>query len=155
MRRGVQHFVQNTLEGYPAIGGRVLEVGSLNVNGTVRQFFSNFSFYIGLDMRRGRNVQLVAKADNIPFDNETFDCVVCCDTLEHDDRFWISIDEMRRVLKPGGLFMLTVPGIGFGKHSHPSDYWRFTKEAIELLMAGMKEINVVEEKMAVLGSSVK
>lgn len=155
MRRGVQHFVINSLAEASGLSGKVLEVGSLNVNGTVRQYFKNFNVYVGLDMRRGRNVQLVAKADNIPFADETFNCVACCEMLEHDDHFWVSIKEMRRVLKKGGLLLLTVPGIAFGKHDHPADYWRFTGEALEVLMRGMHNIYVHEDRMAVFGRGWK
>ena len=35
--------------------------------------------------------------------------VVCCATLEHDKRFWLSVKEMQRVLRPGGLLVIGVP----------------------------------------------
>ena len=44
------------------------------------------------------------------FEDDLFDLVLCSATLEHDKRFWLSVAEMRRVLKPGGLLIISVPG---------------------------------------------
>src|SRR5918999_836159 len=44
------------------------------------------------------------------FQDDWFDLVVCCSTLEHDKRFWLSVAEMKRVLAPGGLLIIGVPG---------------------------------------------
>jgi len=67
--------------------------------------------------------------------------------LEHDRCFWKSIPEMARVLAPGGRLLLTTRGIGFPVHRHPSDYWRFTPEAVEALLtdAGLNVLESVED----------
>src|SRR5688500_10237951 len=44
------------------------------------------------------------------FRSNWFDLVVCSATLEHDKRFWLSVKEMQRVLTPGGLLIISVPG---------------------------------------------
>ena len=44
------------------------------------------------------------------FDSNWFDLILCSATLEHDKRFWRSVSEMRRVLRPGGLLIISVPG---------------------------------------------
>ena len=44
------------------------------------------------------------------FDDRSFDLVLCNATLEHDKRFWLSVAEMKRVLRPGGLLVIGVPG---------------------------------------------
>jgi SAM-dependent methyltransferase len=44
------------------------------------------------------------------FSDGVFDIVVSNATLEHDPRFWLTLAEMRRVLKPGGLLLIGVPG---------------------------------------------
>jgi SAM-dependent methyltransferase len=101
----------------------VLEVGSLNVNGTVRAFF--LGHYVGVDMRDGPNVDIVGRADALPFVANRFDVVVSTEMLEHDPSFWLSLAEVGRVLKPGGHLLLTTRGNGFGEHNEPSDYFRF------------------------------
>lgn len=48
------------------------------------------------------------------FDDSSFGCVVCNSVLEHDPRFWESIGEMYRIIRPGGLLALGVPGFRGG-----------------------------------------
>ncbi len=55
-----------------------------------------------------------AVAERLPFPDDTFDCVTCLEVLEHlPEKNWTSaIQEMRRVLKPGGVLIVTVPHAG-------------------------------------------
>jgi len=142
MKPEIMRYVSELLKRTAPVTGRVLDVGSLNVNGSVKSLFTQCSEYIGLDMRLGPDVDVVAKADSIPYDNDYFDCVVCCEMLEHDDNFFKSLEEMKRVLKSGGYLILTVPGIGFKIHNYPSDYWRFTPFAMELMLKGFHSVEV-------------
>lgn len=49
-------------------------------------------------------------AHNLPYEDESFDCVISVMMLEHDPEFWLSLSEMNRVLKPGCPLVLVVPG---------------------------------------------
>lgn len=116
--------------------GRVLEVGALDVNPDDPRYgaFPRFGDdYIGVDMREGANVDVVANAHSLPFDDASFDCVVSSEMLEHDDAFWLSMSEMGRVLKPGGALILTARGNGCPEHGCPSDYYRFMPQAVKVL----------------------
>ena len=62
---------------------KVLEVGSLNINGSVREFFTNCD-YLGVDIGEGKDVDLVCKGHELPFPNLSFDVVISCECLEHD-----------------------------------------------------------------------
>lgn len=121
-----------------------LEVGSLNVNGSVRQFFTGI--YIGLDMREGPDVDVVGPASELPFIADRFDVVVSTEMLEHDPTFWLSLAEMGRVLKPGGHLLLTTRGNGFGEHNEPSDYWRFMPASRGLLLE-LASCNLVSQAL--------
>lgn len=112
--------------------GRTLEVGSLDVNGSVREFFDGP--YVGIDMRDGPGVDVVGYARELPFDDATFDVVVSTEMLEHDPTPWLSMAEMGRVLKPGGHLLITTRGNGFGEHNEPHDYWRYMPQAGGLLL---------------------
>lgn len=52
---------------------------------------------------------VASAAERLPFGNDRFDCVVCSDTIEHTDDDQRSVDELLRVLKPGGTLVITVP----------------------------------------------
>jgi SAM-dependent methyltransferase len=127
-------WVEQKVEQLDLKGKNVLEVGSRNVNGSVRPLFESES-YVGVDMMAGDSVDIVGRADDLPFEDESFDVVVSTEMLEHDPFFWLSIPEMARVLKTDGYLLLTTRGIGFPYHEFPGDYWRFTEEAIRHLFA--------------------
>lgn len=111
----------------------VLEVGSYNVNGSVRELF--IGEYVGVDILEGPGVDRVVDAHNLSeaFENEQFDVVLCLEMLEHDSAPWVSCVELGKVLKPGGTLIVTARGNGFPEHNNP-DRWRFMKEGmIDLL----------------------
>ncbi|QWD89162.1 class I SAM-dependent methyltransferase [Polynucleobacter sp. MWH-CaK5] len=61
-------------------------------------------------------------------DDETFDCIILTQVLQFIDNLDASISECNRVLKTGGVLLVTLPAIGrvdsiSGVHG---DYWRFT-----------------------------
>jgi SAM-dependent methyltransferase len=89
------------------------------------------------------------------FKRDWFDLVVCCATLEHDKRFWLSVAEMKRVLRPGGLLVVGVPGyikdperdqgrstLTYRVH-YAFDYYRFSEQAMrEVIFEGMERVRV-------------
>ncbi|MCC7492671.1 MAG: class I SAM-dependent methyltransferase [Fimbriimonadaceae bacterium] len=97
---------------------RILDVGCGNALFTqwLRQKAGSV---VGVDhnprnCRRGRaaypELHLAASAaEGLPFPDAHFDCVVCSDTLEHTDDDQASVDELLRVLRPGGTLVLTMP----------------------------------------------
>lgn len=116
---------------YSSHGPKVLDIGSLDVNGSVRHLFHKYGVdYVGIDFREGPNVDIVMNAHDIDQFLFDFDTIVCLNTLEHDDAFWITLDNINKRLKQGGYFFFAIPTIGFPLHDHPSDYWRFTEQAI-------------------------
>lgn len=137
MTGACQYWIQQAVANYP-LKGKVLEVGSYNVNGSPRGHFwdrTRFPSYTGVDMRSGPDVDFVMNAQDLKFEDETFDVVVDAERMEHDDQFWISCAEEFRVLKPGGYIIITTRSWnGFGPHDYPSDYWRFMDRGIEALL---------------------
>jgi SAM-dependent methyltransferase len=102
---------------------KILDVGSYDVNGTMKPIFAKGQ-YIGLDMEEGPNVDIVGVSHEIPFEKNEFDIVISSSCFEHDDMFWISFQEMCRVLKPGGYMYVQAPSNG-PYHGWPGDNWRF------------------------------
>jgi SAM-dependent methyltransferase len=94
--------------------GLVVELGGCNVNGTVRQLFSEP--YLCTDVRPGDGVDIVA-------DGSTYEpptppaCVVCCEVLEHTPAAEAICRNAYRMLQPGGVFIVTTAGVGRLPHS--------------------------------------
>ncbi len=88
---------------------RVLDVGSLDVNGNNRQFFED-SEYIGLDVVKGPNVDIVSKCHDYKPD-ELFDTIISTSALEHDMYWEKTLIHMHKLLKPGGwMFIVACKG---------------------------------------------
>jgi predicted SAM-dependent methyltransferase len=119
-----------------------LEIGSMDVNGAPARRTSQ---YIGIDMRPGKGVDIVANGHALPFGDESFDFVICAETLEHDSAPWLTSKEIYRVTKTGGSIIVTVPGIGFPRHDYPSDYWRFTEDGLAILFSDFQIIECVPD----------
>lgn len=107
MHAGNQHWWNLCKRTYPDafVGKRVLEVGSYNINGTIRDFFTGCD-YTGVDFRPGPLVDVVCLAHDMDFP-EPFDVVVSGQMLEHDPYWDRSINKMIDLLKPDGLLFLS------------------------------------------------
>ena len=113
----------------------VLDIGSMDVNGSLRTVIPTGAKYLGMDVVPGPGVDLVLDDPcQFPLDSDSVDVVISSSCFEHDPFFWLTFLEVSRVLKKGGLFYLNVPSNGF-YHRYPSDYWRFYPDAGKSLEA--------------------
>lgn len=112
MHAAAYQFVAETMQDKDSQGWNVLEVGSRNVNGTTRPLFARCGCYIGIDKRPGPDVDVIGDAVWYARLNSgvRFDAVVCCEVLEHDAYPDRTVEAIRALLKPGGLFILTCAG---------------------------------------------
>jgi SAM-dependent methyltransferase len=94
---------------------------------------------VNLDVTRGPFVHVIGDAHVLPFHDEIFDGVVCRAVLEHLREPWRACSEIFRVLRPGGIVLVTVPFL-YPYHGHPDDYRRFTAAGIRVLLDGFEEI---------------
>jgi len=116
-------------------GKQVLEVGSRNVNGTIRPVFEGCENYLGIDLTKGPLVDMVADITKPlePVKENFWDFVVCIGTLEHIHDCHEAVYQMKRMCKVGGTVILTTVDDGFPKHDHPGDFWRFNTEHLKNL----------------------
>jgi len=91
--------------------------------------------FVGVDVRPGPGVDQVADVEALPHASASFGTVIAMNTFEHVPRFWRGFEEIFRVLRPDGALLVSCP-FYFHMHSYPSDYWRFTPEALEVLLDG-------------------
>ncbi|MFT5823032.1 MAG: SAM-dependent methyltransferase [Crocinitomix sp.] len=102
----------------------VLDVGSLDINGNNRFLFENSS-YLGIDIAAGTNVDQVVLAHELDLTDQSFDTVISTECFEHDMHYKASLENIIRMLKPGGLFLFTCATTGRKEHgtrrTSPSD----------------------------------
>jgi len=112
-----------------SISGKILEIGSCNVNGGLRDLCPSGSEWIGVDIAPGPGVDIVLENPHkLPFSDETFDVVLSSSVFEHTDFFWELFKEKCRCVKPGGYIYINAPSAG-EYHGHPTDSWRFYRDA--------------------------
>jgi SAM-dependent methyltransferase len=131
MHPSAMKFGKNFFDIYlnDSIKRTIVDVGSQNINGSLRDCAPTYCQYIGLDFCAGLGVDLVIENPyQLPLDDGTVDAIVCSSVFEHSDFFWELFLEMLRILKPDGLIYLNVPSNGF-IHQYPVDSWRFYPDA--------------------------
>ena len=127
---------------------KILDIGSFDKDG-------NYNYglilnekkwtYHGLDLKQGNNIDIVVEnaydwEDEI--EDETYDLVISGQAFEHIEFFWLTLEQVKRVLKPGGLFFLIVPSTG-PVHKNPYDCYRFNENAMKA-MAKYINFRVIE-----------
>lgn len=96
-------------------GVRTLEIGSLDINGSIRSFFSKAD-YKGVDVAPGPGVDVVRQGQLVDYPTDTFDVVVSCECMEHNP-FWVeTVSNMFRMVKPGGLVVVSCATTGRAEH---------------------------------------
>jgi hypothetical protein len=94
---------------------RILEIGSRNINGSVRPLFPALG-YVGIDLVAGSGVDIVA-------DGATFvpvappECIVCCEVLEHTAQAEALVGHALDLLPPGGHLLVTCAAPDRAPHS--------------------------------------
>jgi SAM-dependent methyltransferase len=136
MRESVRAFCELAVE-HIRPEGPVYEFGSYQVEGqrqraNLRDLFPGRA-YVGCDMRRGPGVDRVENLAGLKLPDGSAGTVVCFDTLEHTFDVRQACREMFRVLRPSGVFVVSVP-FHFRIHAYPDDYWRITPSALLRLL---------------------
>lgn len=134
-RRGIDAFIKKH-----ATSEKTLDIGS--GHGPYGQYFPN---RVSIDRESGPGVDLVADAHDLSlFPDETFECILATEVLEHLHSPHQAVVEMHRVLKEGGKVVLTTRFI-FPLHNIPGDYFRFTRYGLAHLFSGFSKVTIEEE----------
>lgn len=134
MHESVLDFVKRSTRKLPA-GARVLDVGSLDINGSAREVLPDAAEYVGLDLDPGPGVDIVGDAHELDqlLETGSFDIVLCLEMLEHDSAPWLTVRQLARMVRPGGLVLISARGNGFPEHN-PPDRWRFMRAGMLALL---------------------
>ncbi len=118
--------------------GPIHEFGSFQTRGQLdyadlRGLFPGRS-YVGSDLRPGPGVDRVEDVAALSFPSGSVGTAIAIETFEHVFEIRSAFDEVFRVLKPGGVFVVTLP-LNFRIHDFPDDYWRMTPSALRRMLS--------------------
>jgi SAM-dependent methyltransferase len=94
----------------------IFEVGSYDVNGTIRKIFAGCRTYVGADLSVGPGVDVVGSGHEIDKPDESFDLTLSCECFEHNP-FWLeTFKNMHRMTKADGYMVITCASRGRIEH---------------------------------------
>ena len=96
----------------------VVEIGSLNINGSVRHFFEK-CVYIGVDVGPGPGVDVVSLGHEYNMPN-SFDVAISCECFEHDPHWVDTFGNMIDLCKPNSLIIFSCATTGRKEHGTTS-----------------------------------
>ena len=108
--------------------------------------------YVGLDIETAKNYSDEVKPDvtwdgqTMPFQDNVFDCVLATEVLEHVPNTIGYLNEVYRVMKPGGTFFFTTPFL-WPLHEIPHDEYRFTPFAMQRLLLEARFIDSIVQPL--------
>lgn len=137
------NFIKDVKEKFNSkfLNSKILEIGSLNINGSVRPFFENCE-YIGIDLGKGPGVDVVCEGQNYNEADNTFDVTISCECFEHNPYWLETFKNMIRLCKPGGIVIFSCATTGRKEHgttkTSPNDSplsigkgWEYYKNLVE------------------------
>lgn len=152
MHASVMDFLKAHLTFDEVCGKRVAEIGSQDVNGTPRPIVLPLkpSAYIGIDYAAGPGVDVVADATSLTekFGGEAFDIVISTEMLEHLQDWRSVVEQLKAVVRRGGLLLITTRSPGFPYHPYPIDVWRYTLDDIRKIFVDMEILAVCSDWQA-------
>ncbi|MEK7177181.1 MAG: class I SAM-dependent methyltransferase [Patescibacteria group bacterium] len=133
-RRNLEEFLKRY-----ATKSRVLDVGS--GGSSYQKFFPN---RVTVDIDPNREPDVIGDAHALPFKDGEFETVLCTEVLEHVKNPFDVEKEFWRVLKPGGILVLSTRFI-FPIHDAPNDFWRFTRYGLKMIFKQWEIIELTDE----------
>ncbi|HET7612911.1 MAG TPA: class I SAM-dependent methyltransferase, partial [Gemmatimonadaceae bacterium] len=134
----------------PSLSGRVLDVGCGEK--PYRRLFDQPAEYVGLDIAAGPQVDIVVQpGERWPLPDAHFDVLISNQVLEHVADLDFTLAEMKRVVKPGGTVVVSIPFI-YNEHGSPYDFQRFTVYRARQLFEKFEELDL--EKQGGIGSTI-
>jgi len=145
-------FAQRVINREDIQGKSVLEVGSLDINGSLRpivEIYHPYS-YIGIDIINGHGVDVICDSNQICayFGQETFDCIIATELIEHVRDWKDTISNFKNALKSNGIILITTRSKGFHFHGYPYDYWRYEVKDMRAIFSDFHILALETDKLS-------
>lgn len=132
------------------LSGNILDLGSGSDSASYNRFLKYkkpFRITYSDYYNEGKNLIKINLEEPFEIEQNSFDCVMCFNTLEHIYNFKNVIKESYRILKKGGMFIGSSPFV-YHFHPDPKDYFRYSHQA---LLRMFEEEGFICQKMVYLG----
>jgi SAM-dependent methyltransferase len=154
-------FALHHLRGQEVAGKDVLEVGARLVQEpelSSRRMIEALGprTYVGVDIEAGAGVDEICAAEDLRgrHGDESFDLVVCTEVLEHVEDWRRVVSNLKHVVRPGGVLLVTTRSRGLPYHGFPHDYWRYERDDMCAIFADL-EIAALEDDRSAPGVLLK
>ena len=110
-----------------------------------------------IDIEEGSGVDRICDIYDLisVFGEEKFDVVICTETLEHVANWILAISNLKKVLRPGGIMVLSAPRPGRKYHGYPFDFWRYAKEDWRVILSDMIYLSICGIKRGMVVKAIK
>lgn len=148
IRKNVSNFIKNCANSYDKTGILVLDIAPQVHEGAAPYFKQGEIETLDIDENSGATyIADLCKNNNHIIPPDHFDYVICTEVLEHTLQPFNAVNEIKRILKPGGCVFVSVP-FNFRIHGPLPDCWRFTEHGLRALFGDFEivELNALETK---------
>lgn len=149
MTPSILNFFERCVSQSEIEGKEVIEVGSKNVNGSVRSIIEKHDpkNYTGIDIQSGDGVDVIADICDMEVTKQ-YDVVIATELLEHIKQWRLAVNNIRKLCKHNGLLFVTTRSKGFKYHPYPHDYWRYEVADIANIFRDMKFLVLEPDPLA-------
>jgi SAM-dependent methyltransferase len=151
-------FARKHLDSWEVRDRAVLEVGSLDVNGSLRAYVESLgpTRYVGIDIVPGTGVDEVCDARDAleRYGPQSFDVLISTELIEHVRDWREVVHGFKQMLRPEGVLIVTTRSRGHPYHGYPADFWRYEIEDLRQIFGDL-QIETLENDPIEVGVFLK